>query len=477
MAATAEAIQTNEYQQTREVYAHSLSTIRRLGYLALNGQPESQEVQLAAELAFADFSTAVTEMLKTDEKFRSYVDIDNKRSHDVTDGKICAADGQPMVEILKTGARSSKEAARINPVLTAQSIRDECDVEIAERADALEPGMTIWGISMEPKEELKRFEGAYTALGYKKGLVYIQTYSKVDNNTLVAASYSVDLSNEERWRKILASHNVHIPDGESTNTWLKFGAEQKLDAHEAEEFARGLRKEYYESIGETKERNSVSSYVAVNTEFVRQLFDVYYLPLAEAVHTGQNNDTLRSFAKSLLNKNIEDLKPEIRQQLIRIGNSSKFDDEAGRILDSVIRYAVVEELRKGLSQRPESKPHALFRESHASQALTEQQVHNLLASNVQVGIEAQRSYGGCPGNIDLRKGIGSTSLFKDLLNLSENFLNPQDMFGGKDCVEVKDGQKVRCPECKQDVTAKVPEKGGKIYCTNPDCKLAHPSVR
>lgn len=50
-----------------------------------------------------------------------------------------------------------------------------------------------------------------------------------------------------------------------------------------------------------------------------------------------------------------------------------------------------------------------------------------------------------------------------------------DSTDGKDaeqsgeCREVKDGDKVKCPHCRQIVRARVPKKGGAIYCTNKGC--------
>lgn len=46
-----------------------------------------------------------------------------------------------------------------------------------------------------------------------------------------------------------------------------------------------------------------------------------------------------------------------------------------------------------------------------------------------------------------------------------------------DCKEVKDGALVNCPFCKQKVRAIVPEKGGKIYCSNGSCEAAHSSAK
>lgn len=45
----------------------------------------------------------------------------------------------------------------------------------------------------------------------------------------------------------------------------------------------------------------------------------------------------------------------------------------------------------------------------------------------------------------------------------------------ENCKEVKDGDVVNCPFCKEEVVAIV--RGDDIFCSNPDCKAAHSSVK
>jgi len=430
MAVTAEA----PFQEapwvniSQEQYAHSLSTIRRLGRMAVEGEMDFGEAEMITELAFADFNTAIAEMLKTDPEFRQFLDVNNRRTHSVIDGMVRAADGTPMVEVLFNGVGSSEQAARLDPTLKAQVLRDACDVDVAMRVDRLLPGQTLWALSMDPKDELAEHSEAYKKLGYKEGLAYIQTYSKVDENTLVASSYSVDMSDEASWRPLLAQHGMDIPEEASLNSWLHFGVETTATAEEAHQFAQQLRTDYYAQVGDTEQRYSVNEYVEHNQEAVRKLFEAYYVPLASAVHTGRNNETIEQLAATILTKNISDLNAGVKQQLIRVANGSSFKDDAGRVMDSVIRYAVVEQLRKGLTaMRQDHISHGFGRAGDymppPNYAFNPMNMHNIMADNIQAGVAAGRSYGGCPGNIELNARAQEDS----------NSLNPnsQDAYGGK----------------------------------------------
>lgn len=75
----------------------------------------------------------------------------------------------------------------------------------------------------------------------------------------------------------------------------------------------------------------------------------------------------------------------------------------------------------------------------------------------------------CPS--ELRKRSNSEQE-NDRLN-AEN----ADSSNDKDCKEVKNGDIVNCPFCKQKVKAIVPKKGGEIFCNNKKCSAAHTSAK
>lgn len=455
MAVAAPEIQARypEVNTSAEVYARSLSSIRRLGQAALYVSIGPEQQSALTELVFDDFATAVTEMLRTDEEYKKHLDVNNRREHQIVDDKVRAGDGRTMVEILEETARFSSKLATSSEAYQGQSERDKCDVEIAKRADELEPGQTLWGISFVPAKDLKKYPELYDKeLGYKEGLIYIQTYSKVDNMTLVAGSYSVDVSEDtddsQVLRGILAKHGMAIPEDISDNAWPDHGQVVDASAEEADTQAREIRQEFYNAVGRQQEAYSITEYVKNQRGVVRQIFDTYYPALSEAVYSGNNNEALRSFAGSLLGEDI-DLKPQYRRQLIKIANSPAFDDESGRDMDSIIRYAAAEELRKGLkgSKGEVINAHVFVPPGRIMMPV---QIRNpfefslMMARNVKIGIEARRSYGGCPGNIEL--GNNEDSMLAKLLGLEEPSLQEAYAGLGKESVQ----KCVKCPLCKRE---------------------------
>ena len=72
--------------------------------------------------------------------------------------------------------------------------------------------------------------------------------------------------------------------------------------------------------------------------------------------------------------------------------------------------------------------------------------------------------GGCPGS--------GNGFFGSLTQKSEAGQGSHE----KKCKEVKDGQSVKCPGCKKQVHAIVPNRET-IYCSNPKCNLAAPHLK
>lgn len=416
------AIKTIEREILEEEYAHSLSTFRRWGSTAVQATVELENSEALEQLARDDFTTAVTEMLKTDAEFRDYLDIDVNRTHAVHEDKVRAADGRPMVELVRAGALKSTRAALQQPELEPQATRDAGDLFNAEKVDELAVGMTRFAVSMVPSKALKKFPRTYAELGYRDGLTYVQSYSRIDEATLITGSYSVDMSDEATWRKLLEDIGQQIPADEPVDSWIRYGFELPADADAAKDFVYTLRKEYYRRRGADRERYSVSEYVAKHNAIVDQYFNSYYPVLAEAIYSGQNDERLQAMAAAVLQADVSRFKPEVRNQLVRIANSRHFDDEAGRVMDSVIRYALVEELRQGLQLAQDATIEPVADVIFPINNLPLEFFHQRLALNVANGIRAGRSYGGCAGQIELgieardEQGAGS---------------GPQDAYGGE----------------------------------------------
>lgn len=440
-----------------EQYAHSLSTIRRLGNIASHAALSGEQIEPIEELARADFSTAVTEMLKTDPEFRHQLDIENVHTHLIIDGKVRSPSGEPMIEIVETGYKKSLQMARFRPELEAQATRDFYDLENARRVDQLQPGQTLVTLSMDPKDELKKHKETYAKLGYKAGLSYLQFYSRTSTDTLVAGSFSVDLSDENTWRELFAAQGVLVPEGESPNAWINYGFVIQATPENAKEYVKSMRENYYKRAGSAAPRRSVTAFVSENRHIIDQFFDSYYPAIAKAINTGTNNESLNNLARSILDAGASNLAPEVLSRLVSIGNSAKFDDEDGKLIDSVVRYAAVEELRKGLSG---SVP-ALMQNSRVMATVMQgnigymmNNINQVLAINVATGTTAGRSYGGCAGQIKL------SSPDNDPLSSAGGGSGPQDAFGGGEDIseESRNNWKWKIGVCRVNTCPTRPSK-------------------
>jgi len=415
MAVAAEALETPPvYQEPhvpQEKYAHSLYTLRQWGgSLLLENEVQLGGDQGFRELSFGDYVSALREMVRTDSELSERLDIDDKRGHRIIDGQACDANGTPMASVIANGRAAAEAEASLHPEFQAQAIRDAGDEIVAQKADALKPGQAFFTLSMEPKEELINHRETYRGLlGYRDGLSYLQYYAKVDEDTMIAGSYSVDMSDETAWRQLFADMGAEVPPDADPNTFIRHGFERKATPAEAERLVEDIRGDYYERRGATQQRYSVSEYLEKHDDVVRTFFDTYYSALAKAVCSGKNNEIMQNFAQTTLGARIEKLKPEIQQNLARVADGEAFNDEMAKTMDSILRYAVVEELRKGLKsyvglEQPDDN---LVWRGPLNQNQTVQdadvlyRMNNLLANNVSSGVSAGRSYGGCPGQIEL----------------------------------------------------------------------------
>lgn len=439
MGPSARQIEKLDQSDEVEKYAQSLAKLRLIGGLLVDHELDHTHETLPLAEAHADFTSAVREMIRTDDEFGGQLDIDDKRSHLVIDGMARDIEGRPIVELVEHGAHQSAILAESMPVFAAQAKRDEADILNAQAADQLLPGQCRIVLSMEPKRELESHKETYLNLGYREGLTYLQWYARVGESELVAGSFSVDMSDEQLWREIFAEEGIDIPADESPNTWILHAIEMELSAEDAESYVRNLRQRFYIKTGLATERLSVSDFVAAHQNTVDHIFNTYYPALAEAVVSGDNNPIIRDLAISMLGVDLSNMKPTVRQHLMRMASSNKFDDDLARTMESVIRYAVVEELRKSLPRFVTTKG---LVDNHGQQNRAvfnghiQHQLNELLANNVSVGVLARRSYGGCAGQVELSMRTEREG----------NNNSPQEAYGGNTSYSERVG-KTRIDKC------------------------------
>jgi hypothetical protein len=475
-----------------EEHGRSMSALHRWGGArALQQTVAFETLQGREELVYANFTSALREMLATDEEFRQFLHIDDKREHLVVDGQARDAEGTPMVEVIHNGREAAERMADENPLLRVQVVREIGDEIVAEAVDKLLPGQALFTRSFEPIEELRSStrRKAFLDRGYRDGMSYDQFYVKIDDNTLVAGSFSVDKSDEATYRQQRIEIGEPLPKDATPNTIIRHGFVREATLEEAEQLVRVNRDDHYKRRGETHQRVSITEYQKQHDELIKSFFDIYYPKIADAEYTQRNNKNLQDFATTILQASSADLDAKVRQNLMRVANGQSFSKELSKTMDAAVRYAVVEELRKGLpnfihgsaqpnKKSPQEQEMVWTTTSGHSTTVKDvdiRYVNQLLATNVATGVSQGRSYGGCsPTVMSAMTGEGGEGDASDQAN------NPQGAFGGKgkSCKEIKDGDITNCPHCKKKgVVARVPKPGGDIFCDNPDCKLAAGDVR
>lgn len=409
-------LRPNQNTAVAEVYAQSMDKFRKLGALVLHSAVEVGNPGIVGEQVREDSLTGITEMVKTDPDFGQFLTVEGQRTNEVVDCQARDRDGKPVIDLVVGGSRASAALAKEDPIFAGQAERDGNDVPVARWADELNPGEGFAVITMVPKKDMQQHPDAYHKLGYRDGLSYWQYFVKTHDDKLVSGWYSIDESNEQALRDVCAEQGVDIPIDESHNGWTKHPIRFQKTPEEAKEYVVNMTENYNAKAGITGGRVSVSEFIRQNNNIIDGIFNAYHPALGEAVYTGKNNQVLKSFAHAMLETDLSEMDEDVRAQLIKVANSSRFDDEQGRVMESVIRYAIVEELRKSLPsyvQEPNSHnflpTNALdFYSVKESSRLQHGQdfdvdsLNVLLAGNVSSGVKAGRDYGGC-ANVTLGK--------------------------------------------------------------------------
>lgn len=423
-----------------EEYAQSLYALRQLGRLALEGH---EDYTGAEEFAYDDFLTAVGENLKTDAETRQYLDIEPTKTFEIRDGRVVAADGRDMEELVQEGWGTSRKAAETDSRMLTQVARDEGDVLTVRIVNSLNVGESYTAVSMDPKDAMTR-DGRkfWEGKGYRFGMAFIQFYYKHPDGGLFTGSYSAEFSDKDVWRTILARHDVKVPDEVSADHWIRYGDRRNMTPEQAMTYSTDLRGEYYAEIGKTHRRISVTELLKQRKEVIDKYFDTYMRPLAHAIATGENNQTMQSLAVTLLRSRgvIEKLAAKPRRELTRISGGEPFTAGSGRLMEELIRYATVEELRKDLVLLLSGRQSTLLSSGHSSLAPSSQQLQlmNLqVANNIGDGFMAGRTYGGC-------STAGEKSA--DEADVRDN---SQEVFGGREALGGSDrfgSRKFQCPK-------------------------------
>lgn len=458
----------------REKYAQSTRLWRFAGHVLLNETVETVEPESVLRRLKDELFTRLAEMLQTDLEFRGQLEINDERTYQVVNGKIVTADGvTPIEDLVENGAKASAKEAEDEPKMGIQATRDAVDLEIIRRVQELKPGQGGHFISMDPKTAFAidpHYFKNLGVIGYREGLVFDQWFYRVSETEYVFGTYSIDESDMDLWREVQADHGATIPEDESPDTWHRNAIEREgvtLEEMRAEAFA--MRAEFYAKKGITTKRYSVTDYLELHKDIVDTAFELLYKPMLKSSASGVKDPVIHEFVTSLLAQP-EIYNAEALKELTRIQWSDTFDDQAARMVEDRICYGVVERLRTGLSalvsgRKVEVRGLVDAQQGGVQNSTLAAQVARNLGGDVNTGVRARRTYGGCAGEIDMANDALKKKEQKELTatedlgreNASEDAAEGDSTSG-----------ELRCPKCsvkspKKDVET-VDEKGNAIWC-------------
>ncbi|MCA9328451.1 hypothetical protein KC959_01660 [Candidatus Saccharibacteria bacterium] len=422
----------------REAYAHSMQSIRALGGLALEagGIEKLPQDSGVFRRVWNDFYTAVEENLATDPEYGEKLVWNKFMPRRYESGHVRTEDGGPVVDMVKNGWLSSLKAAETDDEMAIQAERDEGDVLLAEEVDTLEVGEMLCALSLDPKDAIKRNRRYWEdEMYYREGMAVLQVYYRSKEDEVLTGVFAIKRSNRDAIRQIFAENDVDIPANISDSYWIRHAIRQKMTVDEVKQFGNAFRKRHREIIKDAEKEFSVTEFMGLQAQTVQQFF-TYLEPLSIATHSGKNNETLQSLAHEL--SKVSSLDSDVRRHLIKIANSSHFNDNDARQMEDMIRYALVEELRKKLpaymderARTPLNQMTAMVVETNYARivhgAVLQQQQLDMarhIARNVAAGSEAGRTYGGCSGAGSTRGKLGADSIEEEIPGL-------QDVYGGK----------------------------------------------
>jgi len=408
-----------------EEYSHSMNQVDTVGALKAAGKLETREGQIAVAALRECFDSSLIEMLQTDVDSREKLEINREREHIVVGDRIMSFDGQTdMLQLCENGAASAAQEAQTDERMEPVAVRCGADVRNVLRLKDMPIGTVRRGISMYPKESMDRHgKKFYNDLGFREHLGFFQWYYRIDEHTILAASYSVDSCDPAIMRKVWAKFGGKIPDDAPTDTWLDYAVEETCTLEEARAQIVAMRQDYYKQRGvDHIKRYSVDEFMAINKPAADEMFAAY-LELALAHHTHKPNELVLSLVDGLL-KNPGKLRGEICAQLRDIYNKKVLERADTALIEQLIRYAAAERLREGLKligtvARPTV---AVLGVSPTDQSFIRRMATNM-TSNIIEGVKHGRTYGGCTRDIKLSEEAGAMS--------EDDELNPMEAFSGR----------------------------------------------
>jgi hypothetical protein len=447
-----------------ERYCGSLYAEREwYGCLALQGAGVVVEpVQLEAIIdnAFDDHMTALTENMVTDEEYAEELVFGTPKVRKIVDGRVVSKTGRSLYDVIETGAKHSKKLAEDDPTYQHQADRDEGDRLFMEVVDNLEVGEAAHIVSMDPKGWYETHPELCDSIGYREGMAIQHVAYRSGEDTMMMWTYAIKQSDPEAIAQIYQEdfQTVVHPDT-NPDLWSRYVHRAKMPEQWVAQIGPRTLEKHTKLTGSSIQHYSVDEFMAENSEVIREVFDAYMPRIVRAVGTRENDAALQSLAQTILSTTGEGLKEEVRHQLMRVANSPTFDDDSGRLMKVMIRYATLEKLRtkipaykERIDRRSDSAGYSAASYQEATTysfmpqvyAIPEYQLHQLnrtIAQEISVGVAARRSVGGCSG-ISLSDSTGDrlrdditkdpyNDMFSraDNANLEDKTIDDEDEYG------------------------------------------------
>ncbi len=403
-----------------ERYCASLSAEHEwYGLMALRAAGvEVDQVMFEAvvENAFDDHMTALTENMVTDEEYAEELVFGTPKVREIVDGHVVSKTGRPLYDIVETGAKHSQKLAESDPVFQHQADRDEGDRQFMETIDSLEVGEVAHVVSLDPKLWYVTHRELCDSIGYREGMAIQHVAYRSDEHAMLMWTYAIKQSDADAIAQIYSENfETDIPAGTNPDLWSRHVHRAKMPQAWAEQIGPRTLERHTELTGSDIQHYSIDEFMAENVGIIRQIFDAYIPRIATAINTKENDVELQALAQNILTTAGQGLKSEVRRKLIEVANSSSFDDDSGRLMKVMIRYATLEKLRTKIpdykaridkrATTKDEKPavhtsNAAYSFVPYDQSAAAQQVQALsrmMAQDIAVGVAARRSVGGCSG--------------------------------------------------------------------------------
>ncbi|HTB48668.1 MAG TPA: hypothetical protein VK712_01150 [Verrucomicrobiae bacterium] len=465
------AIEPTNYERPpeSEIYGRSLSTIYRLGAFAAGKSQAEIIYSPEAAQARAEFYTSVEEGFGTDSELGGGLEVRDFDERPVANGRVLAKDLKtPVSAMTRAGLECAIETAKKDERFKPQLIRSIWDDKNALIVDDMVQGKTGYNTrivpSLCPKEAIAKSGPNYWRnVGYVPHLErgFLQFYYASEDGC-VSGSLSFDGSDIDRLREVFSKYGVNIPEDETTDNCLQYAITGTLSEQAAKELALELANQ----LADPKYKKTTNT-VEVTSEhhaIMDTVFNESYIHVCESLAQGCQTSGVRKLVAQLADKAAH-FNSRYANALYRMrSNGDRFTDDDSIVLHELLVYSTIEMMRAlhlraaQTGAKINSPSSATYPDIAYLQSLDSAAFQNALGGFGADGARNNRTYSACGLAISLGEGE-----------------NPQAVFGGKDCPEVKDGQITRCPHCKKIVRAIVPDRES-IYCSNKKCKLAAPDL-